>query len=96
MRLQRHPSGVYAADAIVRRLRGKRVKPFRFGYIHQPVSLGRRDAVIQFTKRDDRPGCWFLTGRAARIYKEVVTSSPAPTRRLSKRLSVPLAVLRRP
>jgi NADH dehydrogenase FAD-containing subunit len=90
------PTGVYAADAIVRRLRGKRVKPFRFGYIHQPVSLGRRDAVIQFTKRDDRPGRWFLTGRAARIYKEVVTSSPPPTYRLSKRLSVPLAMLRRP
>ncbi len=90
------PTGVYAADAIARRLRGKAVKPFRFGYIHQPVSLGRRDAVIQFTKRDDRPGRWFLTGRAARLYKEVVTSSPAPTYRMSKRLNVPLAMLSRP
>jgi NADH dehydrogenase len=41
-------------------------------------------------------GRWFLTGRAARVYKEVVTSSPAPTYRLSKRLSVPLAMPRRP
>jgi NADH dehydrogenase FAD-containing subunit len=52
------PSGAHAAARIARRLRGKEGKPFRFGYIHQPVSLGRRDAVIQFTRADDSPRRW--------------------------------------
>jgi NADH dehydrogenase FAD-containing subunit len=87
------PSGAYAADALARRLRGRRVRPFRFGYIHQPVSLGRRDAVIQFTRADDSPRRWFLTGRLAVLYKEFVTSSPETTYRISKRLNVPAGAL---
>jgi NADH dehydrogenase FAD-containing subunit len=87
------PSGAHAADAIARRLRGREAKPFRFGYIHQPVSLGRRDAVIQFTRADDSPRRWFLTGRLAVAYKEFVTSSPMTTYRLSKRLTIPTAAL---
>lgn len=87
------PSGAYAADAIAGRLRGREVKPFRFGYIHQPVSLGRRDAVIQFTRADDSPRRWFLTGRWAVAYKEFVTSSPMSTYRLSKRVTIPTAAL---
>jgi NADH dehydrogenase FAD-containing subunit len=87
------PSGAYAADAITRRMRGRDAKPFRFGYIHQPVSLGRRDAVIQFTRADDSPRRWYLTGRLAVAYKEFVTSSPTTTYRLSKRLNIPAAAL---
>ena len=87
------PSGAFAADAVARQLRGRGAKPFRFGYIHQPVSLGRRDAVIQFTRADDSPRRWFLTGRLAVLYKEFVTSSPPTTYRLSKRLNVPAAAL---
>ena len=71
---------------------GKRLR-FRFGYIHQPVSLGRRDAVIQFTRADDSPRRWFLTGRLAVLYKEFVTSSPPTTYQISKRLNVPAAAL---
>lgn len=33
------PTGVHAAVSIVRKLKGKRPKPFRFGYYHTPVSL---------------------------------------------------------
>ncbi|MEV4518018.1 FAD-dependent oxidoreductase [Dactylosporangium sp. NPDC049525] len=87
------PSGAHAADNIARVLAGKAAKPFRFGYIHQPVSLGRKDAVIQFTHADDTPRRWFLSGRAAVIYKELVTSSPLPAYRMSKRLTVPAAAL---
>jgi NADH:ubiquinone reductase (H+-translocating) len=87
------PSGAHAADSIARVLAGKAAKPFRFGYIHQPVSLGRRDAVIQFTHADDTPRRWFLKGRAAIVYKELVTRSPLPAYRLSKRLTVPAAAL---
>ncbi|WP_342213116.1 NAD(P)/FAD-dependent oxidoreductase [Nocardia wallacei] len=86
------PTAAYAADAIARRLRGKKVRPFRFGYFHQPVSLGRRDAVIQFTHADDTPKRWYLTGRTAVFYKESVSSSPIPVYSMSKRMNVPVAL----
>lgn len=73
------PTGVHAAVSIVRALRGKRPKPFRFGYYHTPVSLGRNDAVVQFTHPDDSPRRMYLTGRVAARYKEAVTASPWST-----------------
>ncbi|MEU3190073.1 FAD-dependent oxidoreductase [Streptomyces sp. NPDC006992] len=73
------PTGVHAALSIERILRGKQPKLFRFGYYHTPVSLGRGDAVVQFTRPDDRPRRIFLTGRMAVRYKETVTASPWPT-----------------
>ncbi|MEV0112377.1 FAD-dependent oxidoreductase [Streptomyces sp. NPDC050844] len=82
------PVAAYTADALARRLRGKAVKPFRFGYFHQPVSLGRRDAVIQFTHADDTPRRWFLHGRPAVAYKEMISGSPLKLYRMSKRMTV--------
>ncbi|MFE7802344.1 NAD(P)/FAD-dependent oxidoreductase [Nocardia sp. NPDC057440] len=82
------PTAAYTADTIARALRGKKVEPFRFGYFHQPVSLGRKDAVIQFTKADDTAGRFYLTGRAAVIYKETVSSSPIPTFKMSKKMTM--------
>ncbi|WP_278265830.1 FAD-dependent oxidoreductase [Nocardia sp. AG03] len=82
------PTAAYTADTIAAGLRGKSVRPFRFGYVHQPVSLGRRDAVIQFTHADDTPRRIHLTGRAARIYKEIVSSSPIPTVKGSKKMTM--------
>jgi NADH:ubiquinone reductase (H+-translocating) len=76
------PTSLHAAASIVRELNGKQPKPFRFGYVHQPVSLGRHDAVIQFTHADDTPGRFYLAGRLAAAYKETVSSSPWPTYRL--------------
>jgi NADH dehydrogenase FAD-containing subunit len=73
------PTGVHAAVSIVRALNGKQPKPFRFGYYHTPVSLGRHDAVVQFTHPDDSPRRVYLTGRMAARYKETVTASPWPT-----------------
>jgi NADH:ubiquinone reductase (H+-translocating) len=72
------PAGQYTADTISRLLRGKPVKPFRYGYFHQPVSLGRRDAVIQFTHADDTPRRLYLKGRAAIFYKEKTRQQHAP------------------
>ncbi|MFE6710748.1 NAD(P)/FAD-dependent oxidoreductase [Streptomyces sp. NPDC057695] len=82
------PTAQYTADTIARLVRGKAVKPFRFGYFHQPVSLGRRDAVIQFTKPDETPRSLHLTGRSAVVYKETVSGSPLTTYRFSKRMNV--------
>ncbi|NGO76496.1 FAD-dependent oxidoreductase [Streptomyces sp. YC504] len=81
------PTAAYTADAIARRLRGRTVKPFRFGYIHQPVSLGRRDAVIQFTRPDETPRRMYLKGRSAVFYKETVSASPVQTYKLTKKLA---------
>ncbi|MGH3241918.1 MAG: NAD(P)/FAD-dependent oxidoreductase [Spirillospora sp.] len=82
------PTGQYTADTIAQLLRGKKVKPFRFGYFHQPVSLGRRDAVIQFSHADDTPRRAYLKGRAAVLYKETVSGSPVKLYRLGKRMNV--------
>ena len=87
------PSGAHAADNLGRLARGRNLKPFRFGYLHQPVSLGRHDAVIQFTKRNDEPRRLHLTGSRAVRYKEYVTASAPTTFRLSRRLNVPLAFI---
>ncbi|MBL7255371.1 NAD(P)/FAD-dependent oxidoreductase [Paractinoplanes lichenicola] len=73
------PTGVHAAQAIARELDGREPRPFRFGYYHAPISLGRRDAVVQFTHPDDSPRRGYLTGRAAVWYKETVSASPWPT-----------------
>ncbi|MFK0115152.1 NAD(P)/FAD-dependent oxidoreductase [Streptomyces sp. NPDC090994] len=72
------PAGVHAALSITRVLKGKQPKPFRFGYYHTPVSLGRDDAVVRFTRPDDSPRRICLTGRTAVRYKETVTASPWP------------------
>lgn len=73
------PTGVHAALSILRTLAGKEPRPFRFGYYHTPVSLGREDGVVQFTRPDDSPRRIVLTGKRAARYKETVTSSPWPT-----------------
>lgn len=73
------PTGAYAAYATARELAGADPKPFRFGYFHMPVSLGRGDAVVQFTHPDDSPKRWHLTGKRAVWYKETVSASPWQT-----------------
>ncbi|MFD0901252.1 NAD(P)/FAD-dependent oxidoreductase [Actinomadura sediminis] len=88
------PTGQYTADAIARLLRDRPLAPFRFGYFHQPVSLGRRDAVIQFTRPDDTPRRAYLKGRAAVLYKEAVSASPWKMYRLGKRMYVTSIVSR--
>jgi NADH dehydrogenase len=75
------PTGVHAAVAIARTLDGHDAPAFRFGYYHTPVSLGRHDAVVQFTRPDGSPRRMCLTGRAAVRYKETVSASPWPTYR---------------
>ncbi|WP_203925825.1 NAD(P)/FAD-dependent oxidoreductase [Virgisporangium ochraceum] len=73
------PTGAHAAASIARELAGAAPKPFRFGYLHLPLSLGREDAVVQFTHPDDSPKRLYLTGKRAVWYKETVSSSPWPS-----------------
>lgn len=74
------PTAQYTADAIAQLVRGKAVKPFRFGYFHQPVSLGRRDAVIQFTKADETPAaCTSPAGAPSRTRRWSAAARSRPT-----------------
>jgi hypothetical protein len=59
-------------------------------YFNQCISLGRDDGIIQFVTADDRAKRWFITGRAAARYKELVCRGAAwsvahPTLRLPTR-----------
>ncbi|MCD0449263.1 FAD-dependent oxidoreductase [Actinocorallia sp. API 0066] len=66
------PQGAHAADTLARVLTGRRPAPYSMGYAGQAISLGRRDAVIQTTRRDDSPRGLHLAGRAAAVAKETI------------------------
>jgi hypothetical protein len=61
-----------AVKAIAARRAGRTPEPLKFRYVNQCISLGRRDGLIQFVDRFDRPKEAVLTGRAAALYKELV------------------------
>ncbi|HEX2132788.1 MAG TPA: FAD-dependent oxidoreductase [Actinophytocola sp.] len=66
------PMAQHAVRAITARQDGRSPKPLRFRYLNQCVSLGRRDALIQFVRADDSPREAVLTGRVAALYKEAI------------------------
>jgi NADH:quinone reductase (non-electrogenic) len=78
------PSAAHAADTVLAEIGGREPKELRFGYIHQPLSLGRRDGLIQFVDRGDRPRDRILTGRIAALYKDIVSASPLTGFRLER------------
>jgi NADH:quinone reductase (non-electrogenic) len=78
------PCAAHAADTVLAEIKGRLPKALRFGYFHQPLSLGRRDGLIQFVDRGDRPRDRILTGRKAALYKDVVSSSPLTAFRLER------------
>lgn len=61
-----------AADAIAARLTGGKLPNVPIRYFNQCVSLGRREALIQYVTADDRAVSGVLTGRLAALYKELV------------------------
>ncbi|WP_439379609.1 NAD(P)/FAD-dependent oxidoreductase [Amycolatopsis lexingtonensis] len=66
------PAGYLAADAIAARLTGRGIPPNKIGYSAQCISLGRRDAVVQWVTPDDRPKPSAVTGRTAARMKELI------------------------
>ncbi|MFC4375939.1 NAD(P)/FAD-dependent oxidoreductase [Nocardia halotolerans] len=66
------PTGGYVARAIVARARATEPEPLRFRYHLQCISLGRRDAVIQFLEADDTPAERVIRGRAGALVKEMI------------------------
>jgi NADPH-dependent 2,4-dienoyl-CoA reductase/sulfur reductase-like enzyme len=87
-----------------RGLTGGRLPNYPLGYVHQCISLGRRDGIIQLVTSDDRARSVAVGGRLAALYKEFICWAaalgtahpmlyPAPRRRLTtpraERVSVP-------
>lgn len=64
------PMGGHAGENLCRILRGGAPLPFQFGFSGRCVSLGRKDALLQFVNGDDSPREQVWTGRKARWVKE--------------------------
>lgn len=64
------PMGAHAGENIVRTIRGQETRDFRFGFMFRCISLGRSDALIQWTGPDDTPVAKITTGRRAVRIKE--------------------------
>lgn len=71
------PMAWQAADAIAARLAGTKVPRVAIRYFQQCVSLGRKEALIQFVTADDRAVERALTGRTAALYKELICKGAA-------------------
>ncbi|WP_067143469.1 NAD(P)/FAD-dependent oxidoreductase [Microtetraspora malaysiensis] len=66
------PQGVHAADTLARMIQGREPKPYSMGYIGQAVSLGRRDGLLQVSRRNDTVRRLYFAGRTAAVAKERV------------------------
>ncbi|MDQ0373989.1 NAD(P)/FAD-dependent oxidoreductase [Cellulomonas humilata] len=71
------PMAWQAADSVVARLTGGRLPRTPMGYVHQCISLGRRDGLIQLVTADDHARSVAPGGRAAARYKELVCAGAA-------------------
>ena len=94
------PMAWQAADSIVARLTGGRLPRTPLGYVHQCISLGRRDALIQLVTADDRARSVAPGGRLTARYKELICAGaawlvahpvpyPARRRRLTTTIAAP-------
>lgn len=79
------PQGAYAADLLIAEgVDARRLRPFTMRFVARNVSLGRRDAVIQTTDRDDHPLRWTIGGRAAAAIKETFCRGTVTGLRLAR------------
>ncbi|MFD0375161.1 NAD(P)/FAD-dependent oxidoreductase [Streptomyces sp. NPDC127112] len=68
-------TGPQAAETVLSRIAGERPATIEVGFVAQCVSLGRRDAVLQFAAKDDTPRKYVLRGRPAAKVKELICRS---------------------
>ena len=66
------PLGAQAADAVLSRIGGADPAPLDQAFVGQCISLGRRAATFQVTRRDDTPVDVVLGGRAGAAVKEAI------------------------
>ncbi|GLX95146.1 FAD-dependent oxidoreductase [Herbidospora sp. NBRC 101105] len=67
------PQGATAALNVARTIQGRELTPHVVRFVAVCVSLGRADAVAQFTHFDDSPRRAYLAGRTGAVLKEQVT-----------------------
>ncbi|MGV9314987.1 NAD(P)/FAD-dependent oxidoreductase [Streptomyces sp. NPDC003691] len=79
------PTGSRAASSVISDLRGEQPGALKFTYLLQCVSLGRRDGLVQFVRKDDSPRPRALTGRTAARVKEQIVLSTVRTLHLARR-----------
>jgi NADH dehydrogenase len=73
------PMAWQAADSITARLTGGTLPRVPLAYVHQCISLGRRDGLIQLVTPDDRARSAAPGGRLAAAYKELICAGAAWT-----------------
>ncbi len=80
------PLGAHVAEQVARMWRGQEPEPFRFGYVMQCISLGRRDGLIQLVDRNDRATARVIRGRLAAWIKERICWATIAVIRAERRL----------
>ncbi|MEV6872032.1 FAD-dependent oxidoreductase [Amycolatopsis sp. NPDC051128] len=71
------PTAYLAADAIAARLTGRELPENKIGYTGQCVSLGRRDAIMQWVTPDDQTKPAAVIGKTAVRIKELICTAAA-------------------
>jgi NADH dehydrogenase len=66
------PMGAQAANTVLSRIAGTEPAVIDQGFVGQCVSLGRRAATVQFTRKDDTPTNVYIGGRIAAAIKETI------------------------
>lgn len=66
------PMAHHTASNIAALLNGKAMKPYSFAYIIRCISLGRRNALVQWVQQDDTPRERITTGRLGVFVKEAI------------------------
>ena len=66
------PLGAHAADQIVRAVQGQALVPYRYSYIVQCISVGRRQGIVASVNADDQPTGRVLSGRTGALVKELI------------------------
>jgi NADH dehydrogenase FAD-containing subunit len=66
------PMAAHVADNLAAWLHGRPQKPFQFGYALRCISLGRRDALVQFVDTNDNAVDRIITGKAGVAVKEII------------------------
>jgi len=66
------PMAAHAADTILRGVAGQPAPPFRFRFVLQCISLGRRAGLVQAVHADDSPVERVIAGRSAAFIKELI------------------------
>ncbi len=65
------PQGAHAANTLARLVKGRKPRPYSQTYSVVPLSLGQKDAVLQYTRPDDTVRRFYIAGRIAAGLNEV-------------------------